>query len=124
MLKYIHIYWSCKSVTPFLHRAAKQILIPGGGIIIRRSLSQGGDRDPVSDGGLWGSEPNSPLSLPASNMAVGPLDPTGRNNYLVKDFKSSIMAFFVKSENSRNTSWNANTVNTEAHGSTGLSSCW
>lgn len=60
---------------------AKQISIPGGGRIILRSLSQGGDRDPVSDGGLWGSgnlsELGSPLSLLASYMTVdpGPLDP-------------------------------------------------
>lgn len=58
-------------------------MIPGEGRIILRSLSQGGDRDPVSDGGLWGSvnlsELSSPLSLPASYMPVGPLDPNRRN---------------------------------------------
>lgn len=66
---------------------AKQSFIPGGGRIILRSLSQGGDRDPVSDGGLWGSvnlsEFSSPLSLPASYMAVGPLDPNRRNQVVI-----------------------------------------
>lgn len=60
---------------------ALEIYLPVGGRIILRSLSHGGDKDPVSEGGLWGSdnlsEINSPLSLAPSYMAgfPGPLDP-------------------------------------------------
>lgn len=88
---------------------AKQISIPGGGRIILRSLSQGGDRDPVSDGGLWGSgnlsELGSPLSLLASYMTVdpGPLDPNWRNEIAIYSGFQIIhyVSFFIKPENNK-----------------------
>lgn len=55
--------------------------IPDGGIIILRSCSQGGEREPVSDDALWGSvnlsEFDSPLSLVTgwSRGFPGPLEP-------------------------------------------------
>lgn len=81
-------YTDCKSVTPLIHGyGCYAEFLPGGGRITLCSLSQGGDRDPVSDGGLWGSvnlsEFSSPLSLPASYMAVGPLDPNPRNRVVI-----------------------------------------
>lgn len=55
--------------------------IPAGGIIILRSCSHGGERDPVSEGALWGSvnlsQLDSPLSLVNwwSRGFPGPLKP-------------------------------------------------